>query len=72
MLKMVQQCTNEKGKELNEQFHLTIEDIEGFIGLVYMRGGLLLRKANVHDIFSTYLGCPFLAIPCQDENFVQL
>jgi hypothetical protein len=69
MVNIVQKCTIEKGRETDNDFVLTREDIEAFIGLAYMRGVLLMRKAEVHEIFSKELGCPFFTNTMSRRKF---
>jgi hypothetical protein len=72
MMKMVVDCTNEKGREDDPSFIVTREDIEGFIGLLYMRGALHLRRAEVHDLFSKEFGCPFFNATMSRDKFTNI
>jgi len=45
--------------EVDPSFSITLEELDAFIGLIYMRGVLHWRRTDVHDLWSQYFGCAY-------------
>ena len=72
MMKLILDCTIEKGKESDESFSLTLDELESFIGLLYLRGVLFLNKADVHDLFSCEFGVSFFRETMSRDRFLDI
>ena len=51
---------------------MTLDELESFIGLLYLRGVLFLIKADVHDLFSCEFGVSFFRETMSRERFVDI
>lgn len=72
MLKQILDCTIEKGEQSDENFSLILDELEAFIGLLYLRGVLFLNKADVHDLFSSEYGVSFFNETMSRNKFVSI
>lgn len=59
MLRHVRRCTNEEGKRAtgNQAWHVTLEELEKFIGLIIARGIIGGRNIPIKELWSTSWGC---------------
>ena len=60
ILKTIQLCTIQKAQSVNVDFTLTLKEIDVFIGILYLRGVLGLRRAPIHSIWSMEFGCSYI------------
>jgi len=57
-IRYIVQCTNEYAHRTMPDFSITEEEVEKFIGLLYLRGAMNAKNFPLEQLWSTTMGCP--------------
>lgn len=59
MLKLIQKYTIMKGKEASSDWCISLQELDAFLGLLYLRGVLGFRRHSINSIWSSQFGSPY-------------
>ena len=68
----IAKCTNERAKSKDIDLNLSCSELEKFIGLVYLRGVLAMRKTPIKFIWSHEFGMPYFKQKMVRNRFEQI